>query len=157
MPRINRAEVQAVVESAVVAFREFMHRRALRVTGAREEIVRAAVEHPGHFRVDELVAALRARNLDVSPATVYRALPSLIDAGIIQPTELTGKPGAYEAVFGRGDHQHLICRGCGKVVEFEFEAFQILEREVAARHDFELLGHVHELIGLCGACRGNGT
>jgi Fur family ferric uptake transcriptional regulator len=38
------------------------------------------------------------------------------------------------------------------VVEFEFEAFEILQREVAARHGFRLESHHHELVGTCPNC-----
>jgi Fe2+ or Zn2+ uptake regulation protein len=39
------------------------------------------------------------------------------------------------------------------VIEFRSEAFEAMERELAARYDFELTSHVHELLGVCGKCR----
>jgi Fur family transcriptional regulator, ferric uptake regulator len=38
-------------------------------------------------------------------------------------------------------------------VEFEFEAFEILQREIAARHGFRLEGHHHQLVGRCAECQ----
>jgi hypothetical protein len=38
-------------------------------------------------------------------------------------------------------------------VEFQFEAFEILQRELAAKHGFQLIEHYHELIGVCGDCK----
>ena len=46
----------------------------------------------------------------------------------------------------------LLCSGCGKVVEFEFEAFEILQRDVASKHGFRLSSHHHELVGTCPEC-----
>lgn len=143
----------ATVEEALQRFREFLHGRSLRITDVREAIVRAAVTRADHFRVEDLVEDLRRAGMDVSAATVYRALPLLVEASIIEPTELSGSRRYYEAAFGRDHHDHLICRSCHKVVEFQFEAFEMLQREVAAKYDFQLTDHVHELIGICGSCR----
>ena len=60
---------------------------------------------------------------------------------------------SYETTYGRKHHDHLLCSRCGKVVEFEFEAFAILEREVAARYGFRLDTHHHELVGTCPDCQ----
>ncbi len=83
---------------------------------------------------------------------MYRALPLLVDAGLVQPVGLGGEVRRYESAFGHPHHDHLVCTRCGKVVEFEFEAFEILQRAIAERHGFSLQGHVHELFGTCDRC-----
>lgn len=141
------------MDDALEKFRGFLRDRSLRITEARETVVRIAIEKRGHFDVDELVAEAERRGLVASRATVYRLLPLLMEAGIVQPAVVSGDRRRYEAAFGQEHHDHLICQSCGKVVEFHFEAFEMLQREVAAKYDFELTGHFHELFGLCGACR----
>ncbi len=138
---------------AAERFRSFLHAKELRVTEVREAIVSAVMAQEGHFHVDELVRDLQRRGVLASRATVYRALPLLLEAGLIQPTVLSGKGHRYEAAFGHDHHDHLICGECNKVVEFQFEAFEMLQREVAARYGFELTSHFHELIGVCPECR----
>ena len=44
-----------------------------------------------------------------------------------------------------------------KVVEFGFEAFEILQREVAGRYGFRLETHHHELVGTCPECLDEGA
>ena len=109
--------------------------------------------------MDDLVADLRAGGaLDAHTATVYRVLPVLVDAGLLQMTLVSGRDGAhYERAFEREHHDHLICTACGKVVEFEFEAIEVLQRDVAERFGFHLTGHVHELLGICESCRAGGS
>jgi Fur family transcriptional regulator, ferric uptake regulator len=133
-------------------FREFARRHALRRSPVREAIVRAAGRGRGHFAVEDLLARLDEEGVRASRATVYRTLPLLLEAGIIQPTLLSGEQTQYEAAFGHEHHDHLICGRCGKVVEFQFEAFEMLQRDVAARHGFRLTGHFHELVGVCADC-----
>lgn len=149
---IVRADA-ATVNAAIEQFRGFLRGRALRVTEVREAIVRAVLLRGEHFSVEELVLDLRGQGIDASRATVYRALPLLMEAGIVQPTMLSGDRRSYEAAFGKAHHDHLICSGCGKVVEFHFEAFEMLQRDLAAKYGFRLTAHFHELIGLCGTCQ----
>ena len=127
--------------------------RGLRLTAARRAIVEAVLDRAGHFAIEELVADLRSRGLSASKATVYRALPLLTEAGVLSCAVLSGDERTYESNVGREHHDHLVCRGCGKVIEFEYEAIEVLQRELAARYGFTLEGHLHQLIGRCAACR----
>ncbi len=138
---------------ALDRFERFLHKKDLRLTEARAAIVEAALAREGHYPIDELIADLRERGIRGSKATVYRTLPLLAEAGILQPAILAGDSKSYETTFGRGHHDHLVCGDCGRVVEFEFEAFEILQREVAAKHGFRLQSHHHELVGVCPECQ----
>jgi Fur family ferric uptake transcriptional regulator len=63
------------------------------------------------------------------------------------------EPRRFELALGRRHHDHLLCRRCGRVVEFRSSAIEDLQVRVAARHGFRLTAHVHELVGDCSACR----
>ncbi len=150
----NKAESpRPAAERALREFGRFLSGRALRLTAARAAIVEAALERRGHYPIEDLVSDLRRRGIRGSKATVYRALPLLTEAGILQPAVISGDIRKYETAFGREHHDHLVCRVCGAVVEFEFEAFEILQREIAARHGFTLDGHLHQLWGRCRDCQ----
>ncbi len=129
--------------------------RGLKSSSTRDAVASAALRRRGHFTVDELIAELRVGGTaDVHPATVYRVLPLLVESGLLQMTLVSNREGArYERAFERQHHDHLICTACGKVIEFEFEAIESLQRDVAERFGFDLTGHVHELLGTCPDCR----
>ena len=159
-PRLRRVPStepldEAAIERALDRLRALVKERGLKASATREAIARAALERGGPFSVDDLVADLRtSRSADAHPATVYRVLPLLVEAGLLQLTLISGREGArYERAFEREHHDHLICTNCGKVVEFEVEAIEVLQRDVAKKFGFELTGHVHELLGRCAACR----
>jgi len=140
------------VREALERFERFLVQRDLRLTEARAAIVEAALARTGHYPIEELIADLKRRGIRGSKATVYRTLPLLAEAGILQPAIIAGETKSYETTFGRGHHDHMLCRACGVVVEFEFEAFSILEREVAQKHGFRLEAHHHQLVGTCAEC-----
>jgi Fur family transcriptional regulator, ferric uptake regulator len=137
---------------ALDRFERFLHLKDLRLTEARAAIVEAAMARKGHYPIDELIADLKARGIRGSKATVYRTLPLLAEAGILQPAIVVADSKSYETTFGREHHDHLLCGRCGKVIEFEFEAFEILQREVASKHGYRLESHYHELVGTCPDC-----
>jgi Fur family ferric uptake transcriptional regulator len=144
---------RAKLKQALDKFERFLHVKDLRLTEARAAIVEAAMARQGHYPIDELIADLKARGIRGSKATVYRTLPLLAEAGILQPAIVVADSKSYETTFGREHHDHLLCGRCGKVIEFEFEAFEILQREVASKHGYRLESHYHELVGTCPDCQ----
>jgi Fur family ferric uptake transcriptional regulator len=146
---------EAGVARALERLNGVVRARGLKASSTRDAVARAALCRRGHFSVDELIADLRSGGAaEVHAATVYRVLPLLVEAGLLQMTLVSNREGArYERAFEREHHDHLICTMCGKVVEFEFEAIEVLQRDVAERFGFHLTGHVHELLGTCRDCR----
>jgi Fur family ferric uptake transcriptional regulator len=52
-----------------------------------------------------------------------------------------------------GHHHHLVCTGCGQVVEFGDCLIKSIERELERMSGFCIEGHWLELIGQCPKCR----
>jgi Fur family ferric uptake transcriptional regulator len=144
-----------VMNRALERFRSVLHERSLKYSKVREAIARAALSYHGHFSVDDLLRVLHAGGVrDAHMATVYRAVPLLVEAGLIQAALVSKGDGQrYESAFEREHHDHLVCTVCGRVVEYQSEALEALQREIAARYDFELDDHTHELRGRCKDCR----
>jgi Fur family transcriptional regulator, ferric uptake regulator len=159
--RLNRASAldDAGLERALEHLTEAVRSHGLKTSSVRNAVARAALRHEGHFSVEDLVKDLRDGGLnDAHPATVYRVLPLLVEAGLLQVTLMSARDGArYERAFEREHHDHLICTSCGKVVEFQFEAIELLQLDVAKRFGFQLTSHFHELLGTCKDCRSSAT
>jgi len=136
-------------------FRSVLHGQSLKLSKVRESIARTALTYEGHFSVDELVQVLHENGVqEAHQATVYRAVPLMVEAGLIQPALVSKADGQrYEASFEREHHDHLVCTSCGRVVEYHSEAMEALQREIAQRYEFEIDDHVHEIRGRCKSCR----
>jgi Fur family transcriptional regulator, ferric uptake regulator len=145
---------QGEVQQATSRFAAVLRAHGQRWTGERESIMALVCQRTGPFTADEIADDLNGRGLAVSRSTVYRTLPLLVEAGLVSPRVASGEEHHFEYTFGSSHHDHLVCQRCGKIVEFQFEAFEMLQEAVAAKYGFELVGHVHELFGLCEACRG---
>jgi Fur family ferric uptake transcriptional regulator len=149
----NSARAAAAADAAGERLRSYLRARGLRMTAERQALVEAALSRERHFTLEELVDDAVSRSAAASRATVYRALPILVEAGIVQPVLVTGEPRRFELAVGRRHHDHLRCRGCGRVVEFHSQEIEDLQTRIAARHGFRLTSHLHELVGECAACR----
>lgn len=106
------------------------------------------------------MVVLTDRGAKVSQTTVYRSLPLLEQAGIIsRPVHLqtsSRECAVYEHVDEHSHHDHLVCSRCGKTVEFEYPAIEVLQDAVALEHGFVLQRHHLELVGVCADCRSEG-
>jgi Fur family transcriptional regulator, ferric uptake regulator len=153
---IREAKIdESLIVRALEQLRATVKARGLKASRTRESVARAALTREGHFSVDDLVSDLKANGeTDAHATTVYRVLPFLVEAGLLQETLVSNRNGVrYERSFEREHHDHVICTQCGKVVEFESDAIEVLQTEIAERLGFDLTGHVHELLGLCETCR----
>lgn len=124
----------------------------MRVTPQRERVLRA-VECLGHATPDEVHAAVRADGGPELPAsTVYRALEALEEAGVLRHTHLHPRSPSFQ-VAEHDPHIHLVCNGCGTVLEVPRDRGEQFTATVLAETGFEpVLSHA-AINGRCATCR----
>ena len=139
-------------EDAVAQFAEFLELRNLRLTPARAALVRLCTGEHRHFRIYELQRELLANRIEVSPATVYRTLRLMTEAGLLRRFEQGEASPIYEPIVGFPHHDHLECQSCGRLVEMHCASLEARQEEVAAAHGFQLIGHSLHMTGICSDC-----
>lgn len=140
-------------ETGVGRFRSYLRRTDHPVTPQRVRVARILFGTHDHISADEIMARLRREGEPVGKATVYRTLDLLVEADLIREHDFGEGFRRYEPRPTRPRHEHLVCTGCGKVIEFQHEAIERLEREVAGLHGFEPSHHRLEIYGRCEECR----
>ncbi|HEY1409858.1 MAG TPA: transcriptional repressor, partial [Promineifilum sp.] len=106
----------------------------------------------GHLTADDLTEMVRRRSTGIGRMTVYRTLELLCDLGLLRPV-YQGTGAAHYIILEDGHHHHLICSGCGRVIEFNQCALETLHDDIDRRFSFRVDGHLLELYGQCDACR----
>jgi Fe2+ or Zn2+ uptake regulation protein len=104
-----------------------------------------------HIDAKELYRRAGARDESISPATVYRSLNLFKELGLIDEIRL-GKIRCYYQIKQSPEHQHLVCQGCGKVIEFQNPYFQKLIKAVQREHNFKIIKAELYLQGYCPEC-----
>jgi Fe2+ or Zn2+ uptake regulation protein len=105
----------------------------------------------GHIDAKELYHRASAKDKSISPATVYRSLNLFKELGLVNEMRL-GNIRCYYEVKQSSEHQHLVCRGCGKVMEFQNPYFQKLIEAVRREHGFKVTKAELYLEGYCPEC-----
>ena len=126
---------------------ELCRAKGLKMTEQRRVIARVLGQSRDHPDV-ELVHK-RAAGIDprISIATVYRTVRLFEEHDILDRHDFGDGRARYEEV-PEDHHDHLIDIDNGEVIEFENAEIEKLQRQVARRLGFRLVGHRLELYGV---------
>jgi len=123
----------------------------VRITPQRQAILEYLIESMSHPTADEIYKALSDRFPNMSVATVYNNLRVFKDIGIVSELTFVDASSRYDANIEHS-HYHVICRSCGKIVDFEYPYLDEVEREAAAHTGFKVEDHRLEIYGICSDC-----
>ncbi len=140
------------MSSRLPAMVQTLRDRGIRLTAERRSILAGVLTCGGHFDVDRLLSHFRHQGVQVSRATVYRSLNTLVEVGLLRKIDLGDRPSLYEPIEGREHHEHMICVRCGEIIEFVEPEIERLQQEVCRRSGFEPLDHTLQIYGVCHAC-----
>lgn len=121
--------------------------KGLRMTGQRRVIARVLSEAHDHPDAEELHRRAHAIDQHISIATVYRTVRLLEEAGILERHDFRDGRSRYEEVPDT-HHDHLIDVQSGRVIEFQNDQIEDLQRMVAEKLGYKLVDHRLELYGV---------
>ena len=96
---------------------EALRGHGVQVTAQRIAVLRAVADNP-HATAEEVAQVARNEIGAISRQSVYDALGTLVEAGLLQRIQPVGSAARYENRVG-DNHHHLICRGCGQVLDVD--------------------------------------
>lgn len=129
-----------------------------RVTPARLAVLGVLDSTDEHLSAEEVVTLAAERVPSVHRATVYRALATLGELGLVAHIHLGGTATVYHLTVpvppaAASPHLHLQCTRCHVVLDAPAETMADLEARLEKDYGFRLdPGHT-ALLGICGSCR----
>jgi len=126
-----------------------------RITSQRALILEIIRQGKGHLDADEIYRRARNQQPRLSLSTVYRTLQALRELNVIEELHFDDTHHHYE-VKSSGKHYHLVCLGCGKVIEFQYPLARNVKRNVAEARDFKIVDTEVRMMGYCSECRQGG-
>ncbi len=140
------------VAGALRNFGEHLADNGLRFTSERRAIAVALFETDAHLEAEELLLRLRRSGSRVSRATVYRTLDLLVAARLARKVRLGTDHNLFEHILGRRQHEHMVCIGCGQVIEwFDPQMDRIVERNTKEQ-GFTATRYTVQVFGRCANC-----
>lgn len=137
-------EIEAVLREALEA-------NGQRYTEQRAAVYRFLLRTDRHPTADDVFTAVRAQIPDISLATVYKALETLVGCGLAAKLTYGDDSARYD---GRTDpHPHARCLACGRVLDVPGTLdLGLLERRLGSVRGFAIEGYRLELVGHCEPC-----
>lgn len=117
----------------------------------REEVLEVLKDSYNHPTAEEVYQILKSKKSTSSRSTVYRNLGLLEKEDIIKKISISDGPDRYD--YFRKPHNHVVCKRCGKIADFEydFRARQIIE---VIKEDTKMNTVMDSIIveGICSSC-----
>ncbi|NOY77455.1 MAG: transcriptional repressor [Calditrichaeota bacterium] len=136
-----------------------MNMQGYKLTQQRKMVLDAFKNRTDHYTAWEIYEILRKKRTNISLATVYRSLDILTEMGFLNRVDIQDSPSRYEFVgedgSAKGHHHHLICIGCGKVIDFEPDLMPVIQKlqvDLQKKFSFVITNHHIRFEGYCEEC-----
>lgn len=120
-----------------------------RNTRQRTAILEALGRQDDFRSAQQIHEQMRADGESVGLATVYRNLQTLATSGKLDVLVTAEGESLYRQCEQDGHHHHLVCRTCGRTVEFLAPKLEAAMTAIAEEHGFSDLDHTLEVFGHC--------
>jgi Fur family ferric uptake transcriptional regulator len=125
--------------------------KGYRMTPQRLMIVSAIESSDGHISAEEIYAQVVTKYPHVNISTVYRTLELLKGLGLVTETNFGEGRVRYHPA-GKGHHHHLVCTGCGAVIDLDEASLSSLKSMLLREYKFSAdLRHL-AIFGRCAKC-----
>ena len=121
-----------------------------RFTEQRAAVYRFLCGTSAHPTADEVFTAVRVEISDISLATVYKALETLVTCGLA--TKLTYGDGSARYDARTDEHFHARCLACGAVRDVQSSSVGGPLPDIRPSDGFRVEGYRVEVVGYCGGC-----
>jgi Fur family ferric uptake transcriptional regulator len=124
-----------------------------KLTQQRRSIVEAVLAADRSLTPQALHSILAEKHPDIGLVTVYRTLDVLNQLGLLCQFQPEGAARSFKMGLVE-HHHHLVCRGCGEVVDFIGRCPVELESTLERETGFNITDHHLEFAGYCRQCQG---
>jgi len=145
--KMPEEEINARCNDFVVQCRS----RGVRLTTQRMAVYRALTSDATHPTADSVYEKIQRTMPSLSLSTVYRILESLESERLIRRVSTDNGAARFDA--NLHPHQHLICRVCGRMTDFEEVSLSRLRRPRIQAAGFIAEELDIRVVGTCWNCR----
>ncbi len=136
--------------------RERIKEKKYKFTRQRQVVLQAFLDsREKHLSAEDVFAMVKDENPDIGLATVYRSLELFTSLDLLKKLDFGDGRSRYELndrSLNRS-HHHLICLGCGKVVEFSYDFQEGLKDQIERDNGFQIVDSQLKVYGYCRECQ----
>ncbi|MDD3368017.1 MAG: Fur family transcriptional regulator [Lachnospiraceae bacterium] len=141
-------------------YRDLLKKYGCKVTKQRILVLRTLEEKPdSHMTAEEIYDEIKVDFPEIGLATVYRTIQLLSELHLINRMQVDDgytryEIGHLEEPVGKHHHHHLVCLQCHKIISFEEDLLEGLEKSIGEKTGFVVVDHEVTLYGYCKECGG---
>lgn len=124
---------------------QILKSEGLRYTEQRKAIWDEIRQSKEHRDAEDIYLKLKSNGVKVSRATVYRTIDVLVKNRLVRKMDVGEGRSLFEPRLDDKHHDHMICIDTGDIIEFYNEKLENLQDEIAEKHGYEVVRHVHQL------------
>lgn len=127
------------------------NKKKLKLTPQRLAVYNYLINTTAHPSADTIYTDIHVQYPTMSLATVYKALKTLVEVGLIQ--ELNVGEGNFRYDGNPTPHLHLQCLTCGKVDDFNNFSLDNLNSLAQEHTDYKIVSNKVYFYGYCKNCQ----
>jgi Fur family ferric uptake transcriptional regulator len=133
-----------------------------RMTRGREAIMSILAGAKEHLSAEDIYMKVHPSCPAVGLTSVYRTIEVLVSRGLVYKFDFGDGRARYELAEGsKGErhHHHLVCTGCGSVIDYsdfideELVLLKKAEDGLSKKYNFTITNHLIQFYGLCHQCQ----
>ncbi len=129
-----------------------LRKRGFRLTPQRLAMLRIIARSLGHPSAEQIYERMKSDFPTTSLATVYKTLTLLKEMGEVLELSLAHVGCRYDGNKPY-PHPHVICTGCGQILDPEFAPMVEITEKMARQTGYQITHHQLNFFGLCPQCQ----
>lgn len=125
--------------------------KKLKLTPQRLAVYNYLINTTSHPSADVIYTDIHIQYPTMSLATVYKALKTLVDIGLVQ--EINVGEGNFRYDGNSSPHPHIQCLSCGKVDDFNDFSLGNLNSIAKDHTDYQIVSNKVYFYGYCPNCQ----
>jgi len=136
----------------ITLFRKLFKERRLSLSHPRLLIYQELFSAVSPLSPLEMYQNLLNKKKKIGLTSIYRSLDLFESLGIVFKIT-NGSAVKYKLCESENHHHHIICKGCGNVVELNFCGISDWSKKVAESTGYQVVDHQLNFFGFCKACK----
>lgn len=136
--------------------KERIKEKKYKLTRQRKIVLQAFLDSTeNHMSAEDVFALVKDGNPDIGLATVYRSLELFTTLELLKKLDFGDGRSRYELNDENLNHMHhhLICLGCGKIVEFSYDFLDDVKMKIEEKEKFQIVDSQLKFYGYCSECQ----
>ena len=130
-----------------------LRQNGYKLTPQRRAVIRTIVSSKEHLTPAAIYEKVHQKYPGIGVVTIYRTLGILDKLGLTCEVHAGGNCRSYLVRRPAEHHHHLLCSGCGTVVDFTNCNIGELQQRLVQESGFKIESHLLEFSGLCPDCQ----